>query len=430
MSGAVLTRGTTGKLGDLLPIKYGKSLPEKVRDPTGNVPVYGSSGRVGVHAQPLTKGPALIVGRKGTVGAVHLSAEPCWPIDTVYFAEADKGQNLRYFKYLLDSLNLAKLDKSTAVPGLSRDDYNALNVTVAPPEKQERIVAEIEKQFSRLDEGLANLGRVKANLMRYKAGVLKAAVQGRLVPTEAERGRQSGRIFETGGELLNRILRSRQSLWDGRGKYKEPAPPRSEWQYELPDGWAWTTLGHLAFSVKDGPHYSPKYAKEGIPFISGGNIRPEGIDFATAKFITPEVHAELSKRCKPEFDDLLYTKGGTTGIARVNTERRDFNVWVHVAVLKLVPEVHPFYVQHALNSEHCYRQSQLYTHGVGNQDLGLTRMVWITIPLPPRTEQDRIVAEVDRCLSLVCEVDRELELNLERAARLRESVLATALARH
>lgn len=190
--------------------------------------------------------------------------------------------------------------------------------------------------------------------------------------------------------------------------------------------WVWATLGHLAYSVKDGPHYSPKYSDIGIPFISAGNVRPEGIDFSTAKFISPDLHAEFSKRCKPDYGDLLFTKGGTTGIARVNTERREFNVWVHVAVLKLCPNVNPFYVQHALNSEHCYRQAKQYTHGVGNQDLGLTRMVWITIPIPPHAEQDRIVAEVERRLSIVREVETEVDANLKRARVLRQAVLQCA----
>jgi len=139
----------------------------------------------------------------------------------------------------------------------------------------------------------------------------------------------------------------------------------------LPKNWSWVRLGELLWSVKDGPHYSPKYEESGVPFISGGNIRPEGIDFTKCKFISKELHKELSKRCKPKINDILYTKGGTTGIARVNTYDIDFNVWVHVAVLKAVKSVNPFYLQYALNSNHCYKQAQKYTHGVGNQDLGL-----------------------------------------------------------
>jgi type I restriction enzyme S subunit len=85
-----------GTLGELLPIRYGKSLPERLRDSTGTHPVFGSSGQVGTHSAALTAGPTLIVGRKGNVGAIHYSSEPCWPIDTVYYVEPADGQNLRY----------------------------------------------------------------------------------------------------------------------------------------------------------------------------------------------------------------------------------------------------------------------------------------------------------------------------------------------
>ena len=65
-------------------------------------------------------------------------------------------------------------DRSTAIPGLSRDDYNAVEVSVAPPAQQDEIVAELEKQFSRLDEAVANLQRVKANLKRYEKATIES----------------------------------------------------------------------------------------------------------------------------------------------------------------------------------------------------------------------------------------------------------------
>ena len=93
--------------------------------------------------------------------------------------------------------------------------------------EQRRIVAEIEKQFTRLEAGVAALRRVQANLKRYRAAVLKAACEGRLVPTEAELAKAENRKFETGEELLARILTERRQNWQGRGKYKEPARARN-----------------------------------------------------------------------------------------------------------------------------------------------------------------------------------------------------------
>ena len=98
----------------------------------------------------------------------------------------------------------------------------------------------------------------------------------------------------------------------------------------------------------------------------------------------------------------MYTKGGTTGIAAVNDTDIDFNVWVHVAVLSNGQYIYPYYLAMALNFPHCYEQSQKLTHGTSNRDLGLTRMVKITLPLPPLAEQKRIVARLEELLPL-CE---------------------------
>jgi type I restriction enzyme S subunit len=298
----------------------------------------------------------------------------------------------------------------------------------------------LTKLIESLDEAVTNLKHVKANLKRYKAAVLKAAVEGKLT----EEWRKQHPDLEPASELLKRILAERRAKWEQaelakmrpagkdlknnkwKKRYKEADSVNTKYTYEIPESWVWTNLGQLSWSVKDGPHYSPKYSASGVPFITGGNIRPEGIDFSSAKYISPQLHAELSERCKPEYADLLYTKGGTTGIARINTEKREFSVWVHVAVLKLVDSIERFYLQHALNSTHCYRQSQMYTHGVGNQDLGLTRMIWITIPLPPLEEQKEIIWEIEKRISILGELDKEVGTNLKRPERLRQSLLKKA----
>src|SRR5215510_7612908 len=86
------------RVGEILSANYGKGLPEKRRLP-GKIPVYGSNGVIGYHRKPLTEGPTIVVGRKGTVGAVHFSQEPCWPIDTTYFIEQFNGLHPGYLFY-------------------------------------------------------------------------------------------------------------------------------------------------------------------------------------------------------------------------------------------------------------------------------------------------------------------------------------------
>ena len=120
---------------------------------------------------------------------------------------------------------------------------------------------------------------------------------------------------------------------------------------------------------------------------------------------------------------MLYTKGGTTGIARVVDLEQRFQVWVHVAVLKIKPETtSPHYIAYALNSNGCYEQSQLLTRGATNNDLGLTRIVKIWFALPPLAEQRIIVkflaSQTAQLDALITEAQRAIELLQERRTAL------------
>jgi type I restriction enzyme S subunit len=127
---------------------------------------------------------------------------------------------------------------------------------------------------------------------------------------------------------------------------------------------------------------------------------------------------------RPEKGDVLYTKGGTTGIARVNDLDFEFSVWVHLAVLKVAKElINPHYIALALNSPLCYKQSQAYTQGISNFDLGLTRMIKILLPLPPAHEQSRIVSKVYELMALCNRLEARLGTAQTEANRLLESVL-------
>ncbi len=382
----------------------------------GDIVIAASSGSRAV----VGKAAQLTTGWRGSFGAFCFGLRP------------KQGVEPRFLAWFLQTSEyrqrVSRLAAGVNINNLRAKHIEETPVRLPQPSEQQRIVAEIEKQFTRLDASVATLKHVQVNLKHYRAAVLKAAFEGDLVQTEADIAREEARDFEPAGRLLERILAEHRTKWEHQRaeRYKPPDSPDVSTLPTLPEGWTWTELGQLAWSVKDGPHYSPKYTTDGIPFITGGNVRPSGVDFTNAKRITPQLHAELCRRCKPEFGDILYTKGGTTGIARVNTYKEEFSVWVHVAVLKLVDSVDHFYVQHALNSPFCYEQAQKFTHGVGNQDLGLTRMIRIAIALPPLAEQSRIVAEVDRRLSFLDELETMVSSNLHRAARLRQSILRRA----
>ena len=351
----------------------------------------------------------------------------------------------RFAYYACRALQLPDRGYSRHYPFLKKS-----KIPLAPYNEQRRIVAKIEELFSELDKGIESLKTARAKLNVYRQAVLKHAFEGKLTARWREVNKDK---LETSELLLSRIKQEREARyeqqlqewkaavnkWEEGGRAcKKPIKPRRQGNTlpltpeeikklpDLPTPWQWVKLGQLVWSVKDGPHYSPEYTISGIPFISGGNIQPSGIDFFTAKFIAPELHQDLAQRCKPERGDVLYTKGGTTGIARVNTYNMDFNVWVHIAVLKITESLKPFYLQHALNSPDCYAQSQKYTHGVGNQDLGLTRMVKIILPLCCLSEQKEIIQIVDQMTLELDTIEDEIKRSLNEADTLRQSILKRA----
>jgi len=411
-------------LGKLLPLKYGKSLPAQSRNPHGTHPVYGSSGMVGTHSAALTNGPTLIVGRKGNVGAVHYSAVPCWPIDTAYFVEAPAGHNLRYYKYLLESLNLVKLDRSTAIPGLSRDDYNAVEVSIAPPKQQNGIVAEIEKQFSRLDEAVANLQRVKANLKRYKAAVLKAAVEGRLVETEAELARREGRTYETGEQLLQRILEGRRAKWAGKGKYKEPDATNMAGLGELPEGWIWASAVQACEQVVDCHNKTAPYTPTGIPLVRTTNIKDGRLLLDGTRYVDQPTYEFWSRRCPPEPGDVLFTREAPMGEAGIIPPGVKLCLGQRTMLMRPSPAISSSFLLSALLSPVVKDLIDRVAVGSGVKHLRVGDVERLPVPLPPAAEQARIVAEVDRHLSIIREVEAEVDANLQRAQALRQATLS------
>ena len=154
-----------------------------------------------------------------------------------------------------------------------------------------------------------------------------------------------------------------------------------------PMRWSETTIGDECFYIKDGPHKSlPDIGKEngGHPFISVRNIVNGYIDFSTARYISDEDYANAIKKCHPEKGDMLYSKGGTTGIAKLIDIDEEFANWVHVAVLKFdKSKLNGIFFENMLNGDYCFEQSQRLTKGIANRDLVLSAMAQIKMYRPP-----------------------------------------------
>lgn len=132
-------------LGEVCTFEYGKSLKESDRK-NGIYPVMGSNGKVGYHDTYIVSGPCIIVGRKGSAGAINWVNENCFPIDTAYYINLKtNGINLRFlFQYLI-SICLTPETKSGGVPSLNRNEAYQKNIPLPSLTEQQRIVGILDK---------------------------------------------------------------------------------------------------------------------------------------------------------------------------------------------------------------------------------------------------------------------------------------------
>ena len=139
------------KLGEVCKFEYGTGLPERDRL-NGKIPVFGSNGIVGCHNTAVTDGDTIIVGRKGSIGQVNYSEQPCWPIDTTYYVDRSKTScNLKWLYFLLKWLRLNQLNKATGVPGLNREDAYGQTIPLPPLPEQKRIAKKVKEAIQDVD---------------------------------------------------------------------------------------------------------------------------------------------------------------------------------------------------------------------------------------------------------------------------------------
>lgn len=344
--------------------------------------------------------------------------------------------------------SMSMLVQGALYPAVRPKDIRGYRVPIAPIQEQRRIVPEIEKQFTRLDAAVVALKRVQANLKRYRAAVLKAACEGRLVPTEAELARRDGRAYEPSSVLLERILAERRSRWEAaqvakflpsgnqpsdnwKAKYPDPETPDIGKLPPLPQGWTWATLSQLS-QIQGGIQKQPsrKPIQNRHPFLRVANVLRGRLDLSEVHEI--ELFKGELEKLRLEAGDLLIVEGNgsPSEIGRMAIWKGEIENCVHqnhIIRSRLLGAIPPAYVAAYWNSSTgassvlnvASSTSGLYT-------LSVNKVGRIPVPLPPLAEQGRIVAEVERRLSVIDELDFQVEANVKRAERLRQSVLKSA----
>lgn len=437
------------EISSLVAINYGKALSGANRSSTGRVPVVGSSGIVGWHDVPLVEGPCLVVGRKGAAGAVHLMQQSCWPIDTAYYIQSPVAVRLEFLNYLLGFLQLGQLDKSTAIPSLSRDDLYRVEIPLPPVAEQTRIVEKLEELLSDLDAGVAELKAAQKKLGQYRQSLLKAAVEGALTADWREAQRKHNTPRETGAQLLQRILTERRARWeakqlakfaeqgktppkDWQKKYPDPVQPDTSGLPELPEGWVWASLdmlGEIASGVAKGSKIGADIKVREVPYLRVANVQRGFLDLSEVKTIlaTERDIAELTLKA----GDVLFNEGGDRDkLGRGWVWRDEVAECIHQNhVFRMRPyllEILPELISHHGNTfgKTWFQNAGKQTTNLASINMTMLRM--FPVPLGPADEQRELLAQLELQIEQIVQQEQAVELGINQSTAQRQNLLRAA----
>jgi type I restriction enzyme S subunit len=192
--------------------------------------------------------------------------------------------------------------------------------------------------------------------------------------------------------------------------------------------WEEKTLDEICEKITDGTHATPRYLSGGIPFLSVKNLTGGFIDFSETKYISEKEHRMLIRKCCPQKGDILYTKVGTTGIAKVVDTDIDFSIFQSLALLKLRKDlIFNKYLEHYLNSPSGRRQAKRMTRGTAKNCLILRDIKAIKVRFPASIDDQRkIVDAVDETLEQIEELKNTYRQKVANLEELKQSLLQKA----
>ena len=416
-------------------------------------PYYGATGQTGWIDDYLFDNELVLLGEDGapfldfSKDKAYLIKGKSWVNNHAHVLRAQT--ELMSNQLLCHYLNI--YDYHDYVTGTTRLKLNQsmmrkIHVPLPPLPEQHRIVAKIEELFTKLDAGINELHKAQSQLKRYRQSVLKAAFEGKL--TEAWRVEHQDKI-EPAFVLLERILKERREKWEieqleqmkakgempkddrWKAKYKEPIAPDTSNLPELSNGWKWVKLGQVTYLITKGS--SPRwqgfnYVDKGIFFLRSQNVGWGGLNLSNIAYLPEAFNEKEKKSVLQRGDVLLNLVGASIGRAAIaSDELEGANMNQAVALIRLVRNGldNKFLMTYLISPD---AQSIIHEKkvDVARANLSLTDVSEFAVPLPPLSEQQAIVSEVESRLSIADEVEKTITVELKRAEQLRQSILKKA----
>lgn len=387
----------------------------------------------------------LLIGMDGDFNCALWRGEPALLNQRVCKLIPDESKvDKRFLEFVLPGY-LGLINRHTpslTVKHLSSGTIKDIPLPFPPLDTQRSIAGKIEELFSDLDAGVAALKRAQANLKRYRAAVLKAAVEGRLTAQWRAQRKAKGIATEPAAKLLERILAERRKKWEAaqlkkyagagkappkgwQGKYVEPAAPDADGLSELPHGWSWATLSQVGFldrgKSKNRPRNAPHLYGGRYPFIQTGDIRHA--DGVVRSFTQTYSEAGLAQSKLWPMGTLCITIAANIAETAILGLDACFPDSV-VGFLPAGESVSVNYVELYIRTVRA-RLEQL-APATAQKNINVETLNEVAICMPPALEQTEIVSQVEAKLSNIAQAEAEIKRSLERAARLRQAILKRA----
>ena len=344
-----------------------------------------------------------------TAGGFVFIVRPCYNSDI--FA--------KYMLYALQSSYFNKQLKSItkksgqAFYNLGKERFIQLIIPIPPLNEQVRIVESIEqftpliKEYDKLEQQATNLdGEIYDKL---KKSILQYAIQGKLVPQDSKDEPASVLLerirAEKKAQLGKKYVESYIYKGDDNCYYEhingKDVDITEDIPFDLPNGWAWERLINLCIDISDIDHNMPKSVEKGVLFLSAKDLLNDGsINYTNnVKYISEEDYVRLSGKSKPQKGDIIYSRiGACLGKARIVKEDIRFLVSYSCCTIKPIL-INKEYLRHILDDVFVLKQAKKKTQSIGVPDLGIAEIKKFRIPVPPLSEQKRIVEKIDEIFS-------------------------------
>ena len=249
---------------------------------------------------------------------------------------------------------------------------------------------------------------------KLRQKILDLAIHGKLVPQDPN--------DEPASVLLERIkVEKEQLIKEGKIKRSRKSAKTSDTPhygnvpFEVPDNWVWTDIEHICSKIGSGstPRGS-NYSSKGIPFFRSQNIYNGGLVYEDIKFISEEVHQTMIGTEVLPNDLLLNITGGSLGRCAIVPENfQRGNVSQHVCIMRPIFVVSEYF--HAFVLSSIFSKSMKIT-GSGREGLPKYNLERMFFPLPPLSEQHRIVSEIENWFALIDQIEQG-KLDLQKVIK-------------